>query len=166
MRRGLIALFAATAIGGAAAAEQEAGVGAVTNLPLPRFVSLKAEEANVRRGPGLTHRIDWVFLRRDMPLEILAEHGHWRKVRDVDDATGWIHHAMLKGGRSAVVTAPRTALRDGPGRERRVVAIAESGVIAALERCRGEWCEIEAGGHSGWAPRTDLWGARPGEEFE
>jgi SH3-like domain-containing protein len=51
--------------------------GPVTNLPLPRFVSLKASEGNVRRGPSLTHRIDWVFTRRDMPLEITAEHGHW-----------------------------------------------------------------------------------------
>lgn len=58
--------------------------GQVTNLPLPRFVSLKAAEGNVRRGPSLTHRIDWVFKRRDMPLQITAEHGHWRRVEDRD----------------------------------------------------------------------------------
>ena len=42
--------------------------GPVTSLPLPRYVSLKASEGNVRRGPSLTHRIDWVFKRRNMPL--------------------------------------------------------------------------------------------------
>ena len=52
--------------------------GPVTNLPLPRFVSMKASEANVRRGPSLTHRIDWVFKRKDVPLEITAEHGFER----------------------------------------------------------------------------------------
>ena len=56
--------------------------GPVTGLPLPRYVSLKASEANVRRGPSLTHRIDWVFKRRDMPLRITAEFGHWRRVED------------------------------------------------------------------------------------
>ena len=60
LRAGLLALVATTA----SASER----GAVTNLPLPRFVSLKASEGNVRRGPSLTHRIDWVFKRRDMPL--------------------------------------------------------------------------------------------------
>ncbi len=43
--------------------------GSVTNLPLPRYVSLKASEGNVRRGPSLTHRIDWVFQRKDTPLD-------------------------------------------------------------------------------------------------
>ena len=59
-------------------------VGPVTNLPLPRYVSLKAAEGNVRRGPSLSHRIDWVFTRRDMPLRITAGHGHWRRVEDRD----------------------------------------------------------------------------------
>ncbi|MEL6566070.1 MAG: SH3 domain-containing protein, partial [Pseudomonadota bacterium] len=62
--------------------------GPVTNLPLPRYVSLKAVEGNVRRGPSLTHRIDWVFQRRDMPLRITAEHGHWRRVEDRDGMGG------------------------------------------------------------------------------
>ena len=31
-------------------------MGQVTNLPLPRFVSLQAAEGHVRRGPSLTRR--------------------------------------------------------------------------------------------------------------
>ena len=60
--------------------------GPVTNLPLPRYVSTKSTEVNVRRGPSLSHRIDWVFKRRAMPLEIIGEYGHWRRVRDRDGA--------------------------------------------------------------------------------
>ena len=48
--------------------ECQPDIGCVTNLPLPRFVSLKGSEGNARRGPGLTHRIDWVFTRAGMPL--------------------------------------------------------------------------------------------------
>ena len=47
--------------------------GPVTNLPMPRYVSLKAGEANARRGPSLSHKIDWVYKRRGVPLEIYAE---------------------------------------------------------------------------------------------
>ncbi|MGL4278966.1 MAG: SH3 domain-containing protein, partial [Albidovulum sp.] len=70
------------------AADQAAGEtvaevrGAVTNLPLPRYVSLKAAEANARRGPSLDHRIDWVFRHRDMPLKVTAEFENWRRVED------------------------------------------------------------------------------------
>ena len=69
--------------------------GPVTNLPLPRFVSMKAAEGNVRRGPSLSHRIDWVYKRRDLPLRITAEHGHWRRVADRDGTGGWGHYLAL-----------------------------------------------------------------------
>ena len=49
---------------------------------MPRYVSMKANEGNVRRGPSLSHRIDWVFQRRNMPLQVIAEYGHWRRVID------------------------------------------------------------------------------------
>ena len=68
----IVGLIVALLMTSASAGEQ---TGPVTNLPLPRFVSLKAAEGNVRRGPSLTHRIDWVYKRRNMPLRITAEHG-------------------------------------------------------------------------------------------
>ena len=76
---------------------KEATSGPVTNLPLPRFVSLKASEANVRRGPSLDHRIDWVFRHRDMPLRVTAEFGHWRRVEDNEGQGGWIYYTLLSG---------------------------------------------------------------------
>ena len=90
------------AFGPIAAATQEAR-GPVTNLPLPRYVSMKAAEGNVRRGPSLTHRIDWVFKRRGMPLQITAEYGNWRKVQDRDGAGGWVHYALLSGVRTVLI---------------------------------------------------------------
>ena len=93
------ALLLAQATSGVA---QEAR-GQVTNLPLPRFVSLKASEGNVRRGPSLSHRIDWVYKRRDLPLRITAEHGHWRRVEDRDGMGGWVHYSLLSGTRTVLV---------------------------------------------------------------
>ena len=82
--------------------------GDVTNLPLPRFVSLKAGEGNVRRGPSLSHRIDWVFKRRDMPLVVTAyaEAGVVARLGDctldwcrlnADGRRGWVTKAALWG---------------------------------------------------------------------
>lgn len=171
MRRiaaGAAALALAAATGWAAPAAAEAPrLGPESNLPLPRFVSLNVEKANVRRGPGLGHRIDWVFLRRGAPLRIVAEHGHWRRVLDQDDVGGWVHHTLLRGDRTGVVlAAPETALRAEPDPAAPLRARVESGVIGALEACRPEWCLMEAGGVEGWLPKADIWGVGPDETFD
>ncbi len=137
--------------------------GPVTNLPLPRYVSLKASEGNVRRGPSLSHRIDWVFKRHSMPLEITDEYGHWRRVRDRDGAGGWIHYSLLSGKRTVIVEEDMVALRMKPDPNAPVNARAEAGVIAQLDDCLPEWCRIDAEGHKGWIQKTALWGVGANE---
>lgn len=164
MRRVLIAtlLSVATAAAQAGAADAPGARGPVTNLPLPRYVSLKAAEGNVRRGPSLHHRIDWVFKRRAMPLRITAEHEHWRRVEDRDGAGGWMHYALLSGARTVIVEAD-LPLRSRPDAESPVTVRAEAGVVARLGKCTPDWCRLRAAGHRGWAPKTALWGVAPDE---
>ena len=138
-------------------------LGPVTNLPMPRFVSLKAEEGNVRRGPSLSHRIDWVYTRRNMPLEVTAEYGHWRRVRDRDGVGGWIHYSLLSGVRHVIVEQDMTPLLIKPDPESPVNAMAESGVIARLDSCGLDWCRINAEGARGWVEKRRLWGIRADE---
>jgi SH3-like domain-containing protein len=132
--------------------------GPVTNLPLPRFVSLKAAEGNVRRGPSLTHRIDWVYTRRDMPLRITAEHGHWRRVQDRDGAGGWVHYALLSGVRTVLVDRDMLSLRRAPQPDSPETARLALGVVADLGACDADWCRVSAGGYRGWARKDGLWG--------
>lgn len=142
------------------------GHGCVTNLPLPRFVSLKGDEGNARRGPGLTHRIDWVFTRPGMPLMITAEFENWRRVEDHDGAGGWVHYALLSGVRSVMVTLDMAEFRDAPDERAAVVAQAELGVIARVLECNPDWCRISVEGTRGWVRKTALWGVEPGEVIE
>jgi len=148
---------------GRAAATPAEARGPVTNLPLPRFVSLKASEANVRRGPSLSHRIDWVFKRRDMPLQVTAEYGHWRRVTDHEGMGGWVHYALLSGNRTVMVRRDRLALLARPVEAAPQIAILERDVIAELDECGRDWCRVIAGGHRGWAPKPVLWGVFPHE---
>lgn len=140
--------------------------GPVTNLPLPRFVSMKAAEGNVRRGPSLTHRIDWVFKRRDLPLEITAEHGHWRRVRDRDGAGGWVHYSLLSGTRTVIVEADMLDIYSKPDPNSLTVAQLEMGVVARIDQCSIDWCRLSAGGYRGWAEKTHLWGVKPDEVLD
>ncbi|WP_375691681.1 SH3 domain-containing protein [Pseudooceanicola sp. LIPI14-2-Ac024] len=133
-------------------------LGPVTHLPLPRFVSMKARESNVRRGPSLTHRIDWVYTRQDMPLEIVAEFGHWRQVRDQDGMGGWVHYSLLSGSRTVLVQAASVDLLMRPDPRAKVVARLEQGVIARLGDCGPEWCQLRAESYRGWTRKDGLWG--------
>jgi len=137
--------------------------GPVTGLPLPRFVSLKAHKTNVRRGPGLINRIDWVYRRQGWPVEIIAEYGHWREIRDIDGEGGWVHYSLLSGVHTVLVRKDMTPLRAEPRNDARIKAYAERDVIARLHRCVPGWCRISTGGTSGWAPLKALWGARIGK---
>lgn len=139
------------------------GRGPVTNLPLPRFVSLKGSEGNARRGPSLSHRIDWVFTHAGMPLKITAEFGHWRRVEDRDGAGGWVHYSLLSGVRTVIVEDDMTELHARADAKSSVVALAEAGAIAKLGDCSIDWCEISAEDADGWVPKTAIWGVDPKE---
>ncbi len=158
-----VALMIAAFGAGPSAAQAAEKRGQVTNLPLPRYVSLKTGEGNVRRGPSLSHRIDWVFKRRDMPLQITAEHGHWRRVQDRDGAGGWVHYALLSGVRTVLVENDMLQVHSRPDENAPVIAAFELGVIARLGDCDPSWCNISSGGYSGWAPKKHLWGVAPDE---
>ena len=138
----------------------------MTNLPLPRFVSIKASEANVRRGPSKAHRVDWVFRARDLPVEITAEHGHWRRVRDRDGVGGWVHHALLSGVRTVIIETDLAALRLRPDQNAPIRAQLERNVIARIQSCDGTWCRLTVEGYRGWVFQDETWGTYPQERIE
>lgn len=155
-----VAVFLAIGLASSVAAADR---GPVTNLPIPRYVSLKADEGNARRGPSLSHRIDWVFTRRNMPLEVTGEYGHWRRVQDRDGQGGWVHYSLLSGVRHVIVEADLTPMRVKPDGDSSVNAYAEAGVVARLGDCLLDWCVIEADRSKGWVQKSALWGVKPEE---
>lgn len=142
---------------------RDPNIGPETNLPLPRFVSLKTDEGNVRRGPSLSHRIDWVFRREDMPLQIVAEYGHWRRVIDREGLGGWVHYALLSGNRTVIVDQDMMPLLSRADPDAPQNALLEIGVIARLGECQADWCWLTVGGYRGWAPKSALWGVEADE---
>jgi SH3-like domain-containing protein len=132
--------------------------GPVTNLPLPRYVSLKSSEGNARRGPSLSHRIDWVFRHNGMPLRVTAEYGNWRRVEDREGAGGWVHYALLSGVRTVIITPDAADLHARPDTTATVLARAEAGAQARLGACLPDWCRVAAPGAQGWVPKSAIWG--------
>ncbi len=135
-------------------------------LPLPRFVSLKSAKVHLRSGPGERYPIEWVYQRRDLPVEITAEFDNWRRVRDAHGAVGWIHRVLLSSKRSALVLPPERVFRRAPKDNAAALFRAAPGVLVNLLSCDGAWCRAEKGETKAWVRQNGLWGVYPDELIE
>ncbi len=135
-----------------------------TGMPVPRWVTVKAERVNVRRGPSLDQDVLWTYVKPGTPVEVIAEYDAWRRIRDVDGVTGWVKGAMLDGRRNVMVTGRvNTAILGEPKADAQAVAFAQPGLVAKLVACSGQWCEISSRGYDGFVARDRLWGVYEGE---
>lgn len=159
----LLAVAALCGWAGSAAAQS---LGGETDLPIPRFVSLRSDEVNLRTGPGTTYPVDWVYVRRGLPVEVIAEFDVWRRIRDWQNTIGWVHQSMLDGRRTVLIVGGDRILLQNPTDSAPPVARLAPGVIARLLECDGHWCRIDADGYRGWLKREDFWGSYPEEIVE
>jgi len=148
------------------AGPSQQAIEGTSGLKVPRFVSLSAGLANMRAGPGENYPVTWVYQRKGLPVEVVAEYNIWRQVRDVEGVTGWFNKNLIAGKRTALVRDTLvTGFAEADERSRAVFRL-EAGVSVPLLRCKGYWCRVEAGGRKGYVPRRSLWGLYPGEDIE
>ena len=134
---------------------------------LPRFQSLRSNDVNLRAGPGTRYRIDWVYKRADLPVEVQREFEHWRLVRDADGIQGWVNQATLTARRNFIVKGADAKLMDDPKDTAAPVAVLRPGVIGRIKSCRKDstWCHVQVAGHGGYLRRAQFWGTLPDEEI-
>jgi SH3-like domain-containing protein len=144
---------------------QDPNKGSNSGLPIPRFVSLRAAQVNLRAGPGERYQIEWVYQRRDLPVEIEREFDIWRLIRDADGVRGWVQEVMVMGRRDFVVTGADRNLRHDPDDKSSAVAILNVGVIGRIRSCaaKADWCQVQVDDYRGWLRRDEFWGTLPGE---
>ena len=148
-----------------ATAAVESPKGSVTGMPMPRWASLKADEVNLRSGPGTRYPIEWVYHRVNLPVQIEREFEVWRLIEDQDGVKGWVHQATLTGRRSFVVKGDEQVLRRTASTTAAAVARLKPGVIGQIRSCDGktEWCEVQVNDYRGFLRRGDLYGIYAGE---
>jgi SH3-like domain-containing protein len=163
--------FAVAVIAGAGIAHAANDVATgPSGLPVPRFVSLKADKVNMHVGPAKTYDVTWVYTRAGLPVEITAEFENWRRIRDSEGAEGWVYHSLLSGRRTGVAI-PRNkeelvAIRSSADPESAVTAQLQAGVLGTVKKCTGSWCRISGDGFDGWVQQERLWGVYPNEKVE
>ena len=133
---------------------------------LPRMASFRSNHVNARSGPGSRYPIEWIYMQKNAPVEIISEFELWRKIKDWDGSETWVHKAMLNNKRWVKITKSGVAdIHAKPQSDSRVIARVESEVIGKVEKCpeQKDFCLIKFSTIEGWVNRNDFYGVYPNE---
>ena len=141
-------------------------IGQSTGYDLPRFVSLKSNLSNLRKGPDTDFPIILTYETINLPIEIVFEYDVWRKVKDVDNNEGWMHESLLKGNRYGVIKTSHNE----PAQIYKIpkeFLIGEIGNrnIVKLDKCINQWCHITFKKYKGWVNKINIWGVYKKEDL-
>ncbi len=135
-------------------------ISSFSGKPVPRFESLKYAAVHGRAGPSLDYPIAWRYERQGLPVLVVKESRDWRMVRDPSGEEVWMHARTLGGHPSVMVFGDGLIeLKTRPKADARVVARVETGAIANLIDCDGNFCEVYLSRKKGWIAKSHLWGA-------
>ena len=122
------------------------------------FLSLKNSEVNLRQGPSFEYPIKLIYKKKYLPIIILDKSGPWKKIRDFENNTGWIHTALLSKKKSAINIKNNSVLYKKPTIYSKPIAKLEMGRLVLIKKCKVKWCKITTGGFKGWIFESSLWG--------
>ena len=141
--------------------------GKETGLKIPRFVSTKSDNINLRVGPSINYPIILKYVVNNLPLEIIQEHGEWRKIIDYQKNSGWIHKSLLKGNRNGIIISKKNnsaPLFNNPeGNEVGQIGIKN---IVSIKKCVISWCKISILEKNFWINIENIWGVYSGEKIK
>jgi len=150
----------------APALAQDASILNPSGLPIPRYVSLKFNEVNARVGPGKRYPIRTVYKRTHLPVQIVEEFAHWRKIKDFEGATSWVQKTQLAGERTVIIMDKPQNLYRKPEVTSAPIVRAAPLVIVPVLQCHPDWCQLEIANTKAWIRKADIWGVSREEVFE
>ena len=141
-------------------------IGGITGLKLPRFVSLKSDQTNLRIGPSKNYPKILTYTVANYPIQIIDEFQNWRKIIDHEKNIGWIKDNLIKGSRFALIDPPYTeGIQVFNFPKGRIVGKIGKKNIVKLNKCLMRWCHINFNNNEGWVNKSNLWGVYEDEKF-
>ena len=123
-----------------------------------KYLSLKNTEVNLRLGPSFEYPIKLTYNKKYLPIIIFDKSGAWRKIKDFENNSGWIHISQLSKRKTAINYKNNSILFKKPTIYSKPIARLESGRLVLIKKCKAKWCKISSGGFSGWVYKNSLWG--------
>ena len=123
-----------------------------------KFLSLKNDEVNVREGPSIDYPIKLVYNKKFLPVQILDSWDNWKKIRDFEDNSGWIHVSLLSGKRTAINKLKNSIIFTSNTIYSKPLASVDKGRLLFIKKCKLLWCKVSSGKYIGWIQKKSLWG--------
>ena len=122
------------------------------------FLSLKKNEVNLRQGPSFEYPIKLIYKKKYLPVIIIDKSGPWKKIKDFESNTGWVHTALLSKKKSAINIKKGSIFYKKPTIFSEPIAKLENGRLVLIKKCKVKWCKITSGKYTGWIEKNYLWG--------
>ena len=123
-----------------------------------KFLYLKNNEVNLRQGPSFKYPIKLIYKKKYLPVLILDKSETWRKIRDFESNSCWIHVSQLSKKKTALNFKNNSILYKNPTIYSKPIAKLESGRLVLIKKCNQKWCKISSGEFIGWIHKNFLWG--------
>ena len=122
------------------------------------FLTLRNEKVNLRQGPSFDYPVKIFYKKKFLPVLIQDRSENFRKVRDHENNTGWIHISQLSKKKAAIVTEDKLTLFKSSTIYSNPIAIIKKGRLLKIKKCKKDWCKVITGDFKGWVKKESLWG--------
>ena len=122
------------------------------------FLTLRYDKVNLRQGPSREYPIKIFYKKKFLPVLIQDQSGNFRKIRDHENNTGWIHISQLSKKKAAIVIDEDLIMFKNPTIYSKPIVILEKGKLSKIIKCKNEWCKAKVGKYKGWLKKDSLWG--------
>jgi SH3-like domain-containing protein len=122
------------------------------------FLTLRNDQVNLRLGPSLEYPIKIFYKKKFLPVLVQDTSDNFRKIRDHENNSGWIHISQLSKKKAAIIISNNEIVFKSSTIYSNPVAILEEGRLVKIKKCREAWCKITSGKYGGWIKKDSLWG--------
>ena len=122
------------------------------------FLTLRNEKVNLRQGPSFDYPIKIFYKKKFLPVLIQDKSDNFRKIRDHENNTGWIHISQLSKKKAAITIEDDQLIFNKPSIYSKPFAILKKGRLCKIHKCKDDWCKISVQKYKGWVKKDILWG--------
>ena len=122
------------------------------------FLTLRNDKVNLRQGPSFEYPIKLFYKKKYLPVLILEKSENFRKIKDHENNTGWIHISQLSKKKAAITIDDDKLIFKKPSIYSKPLAILKEGRLCKIHKCKDEWCKVSVEKYKGWVKKNILWG--------
>ena len=122
------------------------------------FLTLRYDTVNLRQGPSRDYPVKIFYKKQFLPVMIQDQSDNYRKIRDHENNTGWIHISQLSKKKAAIVTKDSQIMFSRPTIYSKPIVILKKGRLAKIIKCKNNWCKSKTNNYKGWIKKESLWG--------